>query len=452
MKTAFDTEWLKQNTNLIDLTGRYVELRKVSSKEYHGPCPWCGGDNRFRVTADHFARRPDGAGHCGRKGDAIEFIMQKHNVDFRGAVSILGGNLPTVNEVIKPVRKPIEPAYKWDEPARKKMAIDAHNILINQQDSQSLHCMAYLTGRGIEPKTVKAFTVGCAPVLLPATWDDSKATHPRQLAISLPWFNHDGALVAVKYRFTESHSYTDKDGKPHIENKTSRGMASGNVFGWQALQGPDKCDVLLICEGEINALSLWQAGAGAIDVLSTGSEATTKTLPPIVVAKAADYKHKIVWADKKAIADAAALQIGAASMKSPLGKDANDLLQTGDLRPLLGKILDHMGVTLPALLVTNQSPVNDLVTKGKDVATVPFEDNTQPINDFPDIYTADIFAFVGLNLFADELEIYQQRCADRFDVEAIKVGTTEDGDLWKIKRVSSAGKQVWRGRHGTYIV
>jgi len=338
MKTPIDTARLKQSVNLIDIASRYVELRRVTATEHHGPCPWCGGDDRFRVRADFFACRV-----CERKGDAIEFIMEKQSASFAEAVSILGGNLPAVGEVVKPMHKPAQSTYAWDEPAKRRMATEAHQNLIDQQSTDSNRAMAYLVGRGLDPATVGAFAVGYDLLLLPNTWNGDEATHPRQLAISLPWFNHDGALVAVKYRFTESHTYTDKDGKKRSENKTSRGQSSGNVFGWQALQGPGKCDILIICEGEMNALSLWQAGAGAIDVLSTGSEATTKVLPPIAVELAKRYSHRIVWADRKEIADAAARQIGAGSMASPGGQDANNLLQTGKLGLLLAAMLDRMG-------------------------------------------------------------------------------------------------------------
>jgi hypothetical protein len=183
------------------------------------------------------------------------------------------------------------------------------------------------------------------------------------MAISLGWFNHDGALVAVKYRFIEPHTYTDKDGKEQTGKDgkgvrfTSRGQIEGNTFGWQALRGADKVDVLIVCEGELNALSLWQVGRGAVDVLSTGSEATTKKLPPVVVDLAAKYKHCIVWADKKDIADKAAAQIGAASMASPGGKDANDLLQAGKLGALLTAMLGRLGVELPAESRTDDTPV-----------------------------------------------------------------------------------------------
>jgi hypothetical protein len=235
--------------------------------------------------------------------------------------------------------------------------------------------MTYLQGRGIEPATVQAFGVGYTSFQLPNTWNGKDFVYHKQLAISLGWFNHDGALVAVKYRFIEPHTYTDKDGKEQTGKDgkgvrfTSRGQIEGNTFGWQALRGADKVDVLIVCEGELNALSLWQVGRGAVDVLSTGSEATTKKLPPVVVDLAAKYKHRIVWADKKDIADKAAAQIGAASMASPEGKDANDLLQAGKLGALLTAMLGRLGVSLPESPVSHQSVTGDAPTSHTGMRT-----------------------------------------------------------------------------------
>lgn len=376
MKTGIDTVRLKQTVDLIELAGRHVELRKVSPKEHHGPCPWCGGDDRFRVTADHFACR-----QCGRKGDAIEFVMQRQNVDFIEAVKILGGDVPmSVSEKVKPVSKLAESAYEWDEPKHKQAVIESHVKLVTAGTRYAWLCMDYLQGRCIESETIKAFGIGYTAFQLPNTWDGKRFVYDKQLAISLPWFNHDGALVAVKYRFIEPHTYTDKDGKEQKGKDgngvrfTSRGQIDGNVFGWQALRGAAQCNVLIICEGEMNALSLWQAGRGAVDVLSTGSEATTKRLPPVVVELAKGYQHKIVWADKKEIADAAALQIGAASMGSPKGQDANDLLKAGKLGALLTAMLGRLGISLPA----EPSHTDVLRSKGDGLGALMTEQKAQP--------------------------------------------------------------------------
>lgn len=167
-------------------------------------------------------------------------------------------------------------------------------------------------------------------------------------------------MIATKYRSLETHTYTDKNGKQRTENKTSRGNFAGAMFGWQAVKGPERCNVLIITEGEINALSLWQAGNGLVDVLSTGSESMLQTLPDDVVTFAKQYQHIIVWADKGALADSTALTIGAAAMRSPGGQDANDLLKAGKLEKLLAAMLRKIGATVetpsPALSTEQPTP------------------------------------------------------------------------------------------------
>ena len=46
-----------------------VQLKRIASNgEHAGPCPWCGGDDRFHVWPEgNYFCRP-GPGHCGRQG------------------------------------------------------------------------------------------------------------------------------------------------------------------------------------------------------------------------------------------------------------------------------------------------------------------------------------------------------------------------------------------------
>jgi hypothetical protein len=103
--------------------------------------------------------------------------------------------------------------------------------------------------------------------------------------------------------------------------------------------------VLVLVEGEFNALSIWQVlhdpGPWAVppayhlapvDVLSFGSESGSRArdLPEV----AAGYERAVVWADRhERAAEGAALLRGhgiqAIAVSSPGGADANDLLRAG---------------------------------------------------------------------------------------------------------------------------
>src|SRR5262245_57835573 len=52
MIQAIDTDRIKQTADLRELAARSTVLRKESSRELSGPCPKCGGDDRFHVKAD----------------------------------------------------------------------------------------------------------------------------------------------------------------------------------------------------------------------------------------------------------------------------------------------------------------------------------------------------------------------------------------------------------------
>ncbi|CAN5490453.1 hypothetical protein BH10CHL1_BH10CHL1_01640 [soil metagenome] len=412
---SIDTNQVKRSVDCRDVAARYSELRKQSAAESAGPCPFCGGTNRFRVFADHWFCRPDSVGHCGRKGDTIALIMQRESVDFKRACEMLSnGALPIISTPAKPV-KPVRKPNEWDGAKQLQKALDTHKALIAGKGKYTEQSRAYLSERGLTLETAQTFKLGYHGASLPNTWDEGKKVlcYPKQIAVLMPGLNRNGSLVAIKYRFLESHNYTDKDGEKRTENKTSRGNFAGHLFGWQAVKGPLQNAVLIITEGEINALSLWQAGDGLVDVLSTGTESMMKTLPDDMIVFAQQYQHRIVWADKGEIADNTALRIGAASMRSSNGQDANDLLKTGKLVKLLGAMLKKIGASLEA-----QQP-----------AVV-----TEPPTPAQDITELDITDFIGATVDATTWAGLQAEVHRRYSGSWM-LYADQNGDQWHVRQL-----------------
>ena len=77
---------------LLDLLSHDTTLRRVASTrggEYAGPCPWCGGRDRFRVWP--YADRPRyWCRRCNRNGDAIQYLRDRHGLTYRAACARLG--------------------------------------------------------------------------------------------------------------------------------------------------------------------------------------------------------------------------------------------------------------------------------------------------------------------------------------------------------------------------
>ena len=339
-----------KTVDLINLAGKNTELHKESSTEWSGPCPRCGGHDRFHVKASGFFCRnracwPDGS---EKFGDSIAYVRWLHGVNFVDAINILTGgvNAPAPRRIAQPTTsaKPEEKRQHdgWAEKI-EPMVIEAMERIETAE--------SYLSGRNIELMTALVYNLGFRPdAPLPGTWDRHKREHTYQPqpAIVLPWYR-GGRLVAVRYRFLQYHEYTDVDGKDRNVKQSSVYDSDfrGTLYGGQAL--PEFCGmpidpngrcaeqlrILILCEGEINAMSIWQATNGfKWDVLSVGSE--SQKLSDQARQFAERYERVIVWMDKKDAVRRVMSQLGnAVGISSPMinnkEHDANDLLMTGQL-------------------------------------------------------------------------------------------------------------------------
>jgi hypothetical protein len=333
---TIDTDQIKQAVNLVDLAGNHAELRRESTHEYSGPCPKCGGADRFHVAAEWFFCR-----HCHpKRGDAFEFMTWLHGATFKEAAAMLtGGAMPTPAAVRRPEAGHRQPmARSWDATEAARRLAEYQQAL---WDEANVTAHEYLEqGRGLEPQSWLLFDLGYrhdAP--LPNTWDAEKRAHchPPQPAIVIPWY-HKQELVGLRFRFLQGHTYVDINGTTRTEKATSRGVFSGHVFGGQVIKrcngsAPVAERTLVICEGELNAMSIWQvAGHTKVDALSLGSE--SQKLTPALIAYAQRYRLVLLWADREEIAkQLMAVVPGAMGITSEMckGQDANDLLQAGHL-------------------------------------------------------------------------------------------------------------------------
>lgn len=307
--------------DIADLAGRYISLEKVSGHEWQGACPKCGGDDRLHCTAEWWFCR-----QCHTKrGDAIDFLRFVTGCTFQDATEKLT-NQPWP-ERVKPVaqqakaQRPDDREESWFEDAGK--LLKAHQFKLPGSEGA-----AYLRGRGLAPATWAAFGLGFAHAI-------NRDINQELPAIAMPWYR-GGKLTAIRYRFLEPK------GKQKITSLP--GSKFGSVlFGGQALPdwvtqpcdpgyiGTEKLCILVLCEGEINAMSIWQVAHNTnLHVMSMGSESSR--LSAGAVAFAERYGQVIIWMDRQELAKELMGQLpGAFGFGSPNGKDANDLLKMGAL-------------------------------------------------------------------------------------------------------------------------
>jgi hypothetical protein len=262
--------------------------------------------------------------------------------------------MTTARKVVPKAKAQAKQPDDWQQGARAKLEA-AQALLWDDNAGAAAH--AYLERRGLQPHTWLAYGLGYDPAVgLPGTWDGKtkRRSYPAQPAIVFPWFANAGKkLVALRYRFLQSHTYIDTEGKERTAKQTAlyESDFEKRLFGGQALPefvlmpaGDDgrvaeQQRTLILCEGEANALSIWQACQDTrLDVLSLGSESAT--LPTkFAEGIAASYGQLITWLDRPELAAKVALQLpGAHAVSSPGGKDANDLLQAGLLGAYLATV------------------------------------------------------------------------------------------------------------------
>lgn len=326
-----DVQEIKNKIAIIDYAASFTSLAKESTKEWSGPCPRCGGDDRFHCKDEWFFCR-----QCHPElGDIIEFVQWKDGVGFMEAVSTLSGvdvdTLIRVEKVADGQQKQIEPqSDEWRKRANWTMS-NARQSLYSESGKDGRE---YLASRGLSPETWKAFGLGFKiDASLPNTYNKEAKTYcyPPQPAIAIPWHDANGDIVAIRYRFLKKYTYTDVNGKVrNDENKSSKGGSNfaGRLCGYQALSSVKSNRTIFIVEGEINMMSIWQlANKMGVDVLSIGSQGQK----PVDVASVANqYKHTVIWADEPGVASSLTASIaGAYGVSSPKGMDANDLLKSG---------------------------------------------------------------------------------------------------------------------------
>lgn len=146
---------VKQRIDIVDLIGRYVELRKAGTS-YKGLCPF------HSERTPSFMVFPDSGtwhcfGSCGIGGDIFSFIMRRENLEFREALELLARQAGVALEADQdPAQGQRSRIYEINEAAA------AYFYEILQHHTSAGVGRAYLERRGIIQETITTFRLGYA--------------------------------------------------------------------------------------------------------------------------------------------------------------------------------------------------------------------------------------------------------------------------------------------------
>jgi DNA primase len=155
-------EMVRQQTNIVDVVGQYVQLKK-SGKNYLGLCPFHNEKSpSFSVAEDKQIFHCFG---CGKGGNVFSFIQEIEGLSFPESVEKVADlanisvslNLTNRPQVVSP--KVLE-EYQLIQIHEKTSEL-YHHILMNTQVGEK--ALEYLKERGLTEEVIKTFQIGFAP-------------------------------------------------------------------------------------------------------------------------------------------------------------------------------------------------------------------------------------------------------------------------------------------------
>jgi DNA primase len=319
------------NQSTVDLLQLIpTQLKKVSNTgggEYQGPCPFCGGKDRFSVQPNAgrwICRR------CARNGDAIGFVMQYQNIPFKEAAAYLRLELE---------QRPQQPKRVYTSPQVAAMPSINEEIdyghwreraraFVDYAHAHIAQVLDYLVGeRKLQESLLTVFEVGYNPQTVKDTWGGVEVTLPAGIVIPATETLF-GEVVRIKIRLENGKAkYGQVRGsRPHL------------FSGFRILNG----STVILTEGEFDAIAAYSACGGLHDIVAVATGSTTHCRYGRWLARLAMARRVVVAFDADEAGQEAArwwmARLDNAVRIVPTRHDINDMLIAGDdLKKWMGK-------------------------------------------------------------------------------------------------------------------
>ncbi len=275
---------LLARTDIVEVVGSRVPLKR-QGKEYASRCPF--HDERSASFTVSPTKQFYHCFGCGAHGTAISFLMNYDRLEFLDAVDELakrvGMEIPRETNARTPQQQ--------DDSREQYAALDAATRFFQKQLEGNDKARAYLDGRGVDADTRARFSIGYAPdgysALKDALGKDERRMKLLERVglfskndrghiydkfrdrVMFPIFDRRGRVIAFGGRVMEKD-----DGPKYLNSPETALFHKGReLYGlWQVRQANQKIERLIVVEGYMDVVSLFQFGVTqAVATLGTAT-------------------------------------------------------------------------------------------------------------------------------------------------------------------------------------
>ncbi len=335
---------VKAQIDIVDVVGNYIELKK-SGANFKANCPFHGENTPSFVVSP--SKQIFHCFGCGVGGDAIKFIMDYENLNYR----------ETIEKLASMYNIQLQYSKSKENNTQDRKIIENLNIFYRKVLDQHNESKQYLLNRGVYESSIEKFELGFAPessktmqllsqngvdineakeIGLVASSDDGRSYARFSNRITFPIHTPTGKLVGFGGRIISNRTDIGK----YINSPQSKIFDKSRLlYGYhKARQAIFQKNEIIIVEGNLDVIMLHQAGF--VNTVATLGTALTASHIPIIQ----KGEPKIILAydgDKAGVAAAfkASSMLSQKSFKGgvvifPQNLDPADMVKNGKLDEL----------------------------------------------------------------------------------------------------------------------
>ncbi|GAA3019200.1 DNA primase [Tetragenococcus solitarius] len=294
---------VREKTNIVDVIGQYVQLKKSGSKNYSGLCPFHNEKTpSFSVAEDKQFYYCFG---CGRGGNVFSFIQEIEGLSFIESVLKVAEiegievseqyrNISVENQADSQQQQLIQ--------LHEKAAEVYHHMLVNTAIGET--ALDYLHKRGLDDQLIEEFNIGFAPnqrdflfrvfqneSLDSALFPESGLFVEREnealvdrfyQRIMFPIRNFQGKTVGFSGRFLATEDLADKDQPKYLNSPETAVFNKREIlFNFDKARGAlRKSGTVYLFEGFMDVLAAYRTGV-TNGIASMGTSLTNEQISSI---------------------------------------------------------------------------------------------------------------------------------------------------------------------------